>query len=139
MTSFYNCCFNYQNALHTICQITSLSIWSIGNQPFTLVAPWSIFKVSNEWCFSNVLVWNANDNILTDIARCILGVVVTGIDRCHQTYGLFQLVHRISMAMDTILMLFEYWYFNKEINWPWNVDGLWLEILIHIQQEYNTI
>ena len=45
VSSCCGCCINflsiycnYQNALRTLCQITSLSFWSIANQTFTLVA-----------------------------------------------------------------------------------------------------
>ena len=72
MTSFYACYCNYQYALRALCQITSLCVWSIANQPFTLIGS----KFSGEWCAGNVLVWNEDDDILTDISQCIPGVVV---------------------------------------------------------------
>ena len=37
-------------------------------------------KFSSEWCVRNVLIWNEDNTILTDIAQCILGLVVTGIE-----------------------------------------------------------
>ena len=36
--------------------------------------------LDSEWCVRNVLVWNEDDDILTDFAQCILWVVVTGIE-----------------------------------------------------------
>ena len=66
MTSFYACYYNCQNVLRTICQVTSLSLWSIDNQPFILVASRSNFKV-----------FYVN---LTASLQCILGVIVTGIE-----------------------------------------------------------
>ena len=32
------------------------------------------------WCVRNVLVWNEDEDILTDIVQFILGVVVTGFE-----------------------------------------------------------
>ena len=58
--------------------IKPLAYW--GNQSFTLVASYSDFQVFSEWCVRYVLVWNEDDDILTDIGQCILGVVVTGIE-----------------------------------------------------------
>ena len=41
--------------------------------------PVRISNFSGEWCIRNVLVWNEDDASLTDIAQCILGVMVRGI------------------------------------------------------------
>ena len=57
-----------------------IKLWSIGNQFFILVRSDRISKFSSECCVRNVLVWNEGDNILTDVAQCILGVVATGIE-----------------------------------------------------------
>ena len=57
-----------------------IKLWSIGNQSFILVGSDRISKFSSECCVRNVLVWNEGDNILTDVAQCILGVVATGIE-----------------------------------------------------------
>ena len=95
MTSFNAYYYNYHNALHTICQISWLSLWSIGSQPFILVwLPARMSKFSSKWCVRNVLVWDEYDDILTASTHCILGVVVTGIEWCHlhQSLKVFLLV-----------------------------------------------
>ena len=52
-------------------QLTECTAYSLSN---------NVIKYSREWCVRNVSVWNENHDILTDIAQCIMGVVVTGIE-----------------------------------------------------------
>ena len=77
VTSFFYACYY---ALPSICQTTSLSVWPIGYQPFTLVASFSNFKVCSECCVKNILVWNEDDDSLTDSTQGILGIAVSGIE-----------------------------------------------------------
>ena len=73
-------------------QLTECIEYSLSKKVIKLLVNWQsilhlsgwlpdrILKLFSEWCIRSVLVWNEDDDILTDIAQYILGVVVTGIE-----------------------------------------------------------
>ena len=71
----------------TACSLSNNGIWLLVYwqsilhlSGFCFISSVRISKFSSEFCIKNILVWNEDDDILTDIAQCIPGVTVTRIE-----------------------------------------------------------